>query len=81
MIINITPQDLWNEFVYYRKNGKTKLAFEHIRREGTPERWEAVIAGIVYYRRNPQIGDIVRFSGSELEFMWDEDADRVFKTL
>lgn len=78
MYINVTPQDVWREFVFYRKHGKTDLAFEHLRRTASPTRWETLIAGIAYRQYIPRIGDIVVFSGTDLQIVWNEELHQVF---
>ena len=76
MIVTVTPQDMWEEFVFYRKNGYKEVAFDHIRRVGTSYKWEVIIASIAYYKYKPRIGDIVRFVGSPVEFVWNEENEK-----
>jgi hypothetical protein len=84
MIIEITDQDIWNEFVHYRKIGRKKLAFEHIRVHGTKAKFEAILAGIAYRKYNPQLGDIIiagENSQYPYEFMWDDETEAAFYEL
>ena len=84
MIIDISDKDIWNEFVHYRKLGRTKLAFEHIRVRDTKAKFEAILAGIAYRKYNPQIGDIIiagQNSDYPYEFMWDHETEAAFYGL
>jgi hypothetical protein len=80
MIINITSQDIWNEFVYYRKSGHAKTAFKHIRPYGTASEWEGLIAGIAHHKYNLKIGDVIKVEGTSLEFVWEQSLDAMFCT-
>lgn len=81
MIIIVTAQDMWDEFVFYRKSGLTDLAFQHIRREETPYKWRTIVASIAYSKYNPKIGDIIRFIKSPVEFIWNEKDYNRFSTV
>jgi hypothetical protein len=84
MIIAITPEDIWNEFVHYRKAGRAKLAFEHIRVHGPKSKFEAILAGIAYRKYTPKIGDVIIScydSEYPYEFMWDYETETAFYTL
>ena len=81
MIIDITLQDIWNEFVYYCKSGLPEIAFKHIRTyQGTAE-WEVIVAGIAHHNYKVNIGDMIRVEGSELEIVWDNFLDQMFNTV
>ena len=84
MIIDISDQDIWNEFVHYRKAGRAKLAFEHIRVRGTKSKFEAILAGIAYRKYYPHIGDIIiagENSDCPYEFTWDHETEKAFYNL
>ena len=81
MIINITPQDIWNEFVYYRKTGQPDIAFKHIRRTGGIEEWKAMVLGIAKHKYNMMVGDIIRVDGTKLEIIWDDAIDEIFSMV
>ena len=84
MIYTITRNDIWNEFVHYRKLGRKKLAFEHIRVRGTKAKFEAILAGIAYRKYNPHIGDIIVAAANTqypYEFMWDHETEAAFYNL
>jgi len=80
MIINITPQDIWDEFVYYRKAGKTATAFKHIRQYDNPAEWDGLIAGIAQHKYDVKIGDVVQVPGTEISFEWDQSLDAICST-
>lgn len=71
MLINITYEDIWREFIYYRSMGQRDIAFDHLRRYEEQKCWEAVIAGIAHHKYKLQIGDIIRVSNTNIEFVWD----------
>jgi hypothetical protein len=71
MIFEITQQDLWTEFVNRRKYGR-KEAFEFIKPKTTIGKRKAAVAVVAYYKYIPAEGDIVRLTGSPLEFKWEK---------
>lgn len=81
MIINITPQDIWNEFVYYRKIGQSDIAFKHIRRYGQTAEWEVMVASIAYTKYKVKVGDIIRIDGTKLEVVWGKFFDHIFSVV
>lgn len=74
MILEITPQDLWTEFVFRRKYGFEE-AFEFIQPNTTIGMRKATVAVVAYYKYIPKIGDVVRLTGSSLEFKWEKWMD------
>jgi hypothetical protein len=81
MIINITPQDIWNEFVRYRKTGQTDIAFKHLRRYSQTVEWEVMVASIAHNKYKIKIGDTIRVDGTKLEIVWDNFFDQIFGTV
>lgn len=81
MIIDITPEDIWNEFVYYRKTGQPDIAFKHIRRYDKTIEWEVMIASIARHKYKVKIGDTVRVVGSCVNIIWDNFLDQIFATV
>ena len=81
-MIIITPEDMWHEFVFYRKLGINDLAFSYIRHKTNNERWKMLIAGIAIKHYNVKIGDLVIVPFHEpLDFIWTEDMDKKFKCV
>jgi hypothetical protein len=71
MIFEITPQDLWTEFANRRKYGREE-AFEFIKHNTTVGKRLAAVATVAYYMYIPKEGDIIRLTGSPLEFKWEK---------
>jgi hypothetical protein len=76
MTLFITPLDIWNEFVYYRKRGHHETAYEFIRPHRSQARWEVVIAMLIHHRypKKMRPGDVVNV-GDVLIFEWDAQLD------
>jgi len=74
----VTSDDIWNEFVYYRKNGHSETAHEYIRPHRSQARWEIVIAMLIHHRYPGKLrpGDTVNV-GDILTFNWDEELDKL----
>jgi len=70
MRITITPEDIWNEFVFYRKAGLHETAFKHIRHKGVRHEWGCILAGVAHHNYNVQIGDIITMD--DIEVVWTE---------
>lgn len=74
MIIKITFENIWNEFVYWRKAGNDRFAFAYIRRYITPLQWRILIADLVKFNY-PDVmpGDII--VAPDEDFLWPIDVD------
>jgi hypothetical protein len=72
MIIKITLQDIWDQFVYFRKNGLHKIAFTLIRRYNEHEYTHAILGSIAHRKYNPRFGDIIMLEGYNLGFVWSQ---------
>jgi len=82
MVIHITSQDIWREFVHYRKLGFANIAFAHLRVRETKPYFEAILSGIAYRNYNPQFGDIITAGpDTPYSFMWDYETERAFYGL
>jgi hypothetical protein len=78
MIVNITSEDIWKEFVYWRKAGNDTWAFAYIRRESSPYVWRTLIAGLVKFN-HPEVrpGDIVVTPTDQ--FVWNLRLDELLR--
>ena len=78
MIINVTTNDIWNEFVYWRKARNDTWAFAYIRRHADVDEWRTLIAGLVKFN-HPEIqpGDIVVTPTDQ--FMWSLYLDELLR--
>lgn len=79
MLIIIQPEELWQEFVYYRKAGLHATAFMYIRREAEPTEWQCIIASLAHRKYNMQLGDIIKIEKTDFSVVWDECLDNNFK--
>ena len=80
MIIDITLTDLWNEFIYWRKNGNPKVAFDYLRREHETPQYEALLAMVAYRKTggNIDVGDTVQLVKYSIFFRWDKELKQAF---
>lgn len=74
MTLEVTPQDLWDEFVIRRKYGRIE-AFEFIRPDTYMGMRKATVAVVAYYKYIPKVGDVIRLTGTPIEFKWEEWMD------
>ena len=74
MIFEVTHDDLWTEFITRRKYGRDE-AFEFIKSNATIGKRKAAVAVVAYYKYIPKEGDVVRLTGSPLEFKWEKWMD------
>jgi len=81
MVITITHRDIWEEFVYYRKIGHHRIAFDHLRRYGSLNEWECIIAALSYRKHDLKIGDIITMPSVNMTFIWDELFHEIFTRL
>jgi hypothetical protein len=81
MIHTITAQDIWESFVYYRKVGLHRCAFDCIRPNQSQLEVQSMILGIASVKYNPQVGDIIMLTGTTIGSVWDSEMDKVFKKI
>jgi ethanolamine ammonia-lyase large subunit len=81
MIIKITAEDIWESFVYYRKIGLHRCAFDCIRPNQTDLEVQSMLLGIAAVKYKPQIGDIIMLNGTTIGSVWDSEMDKVFKQI
>jgi len=79
MIVKITAEDIWESFVFYRKVGLHRCAFDCIRPNQTNLEVQSMILGIAAVKYKPQIGDIIMLNGSTIGSVWDTEMDNLFK--
>ena len=79
MLITITPQDLWEEFVYYRKAGLHTTAFTFIRRKAELTDWQCIIGSIAHRKYDVQPGDVIKVLKTNTSVVWDEFLENEFK--
>jgi hypothetical protein len=79
MIINLTSTDLWNEFIFWRKMGQPRAAFEYIRRSVNPDDLIMMLALIVKRKYGDAVtyGDTVTLENS-ITFWWDKSIEEAF---
>jgi len=78
MIITVTAHDIWESFVFYRKLGLHRCAFDCIRSNQTEMEVQSMIVGIAAVKYKPRIGDIIMLSGTTIGSVWDDEMDNVF---
>ena len=78
MLITIEPNDIWKEFIYWRKHGQQKIAFDYLRRESDVEYFEILIAVIAKrrYGRSLKIGDWIQLGDVTVE--WSRELEEEF---
>ena len=81
MIIKISAEDIWESFVYYRKIGLHRCAFDCIRPNQTELEVQSMMLGIAAVKYNPQVGDIIMLNGTTVGSVWDSEMDKVFKQI
>jgi hypothetical protein len=87
MIIQLTEDDWWQEFVFWRNHGQKKIAFDYLRVKNDLEYFEMLIALIAKRKYGSQVkpGDLICLG--EHEIMWsqvDEDvlhSEKLSKSL
>lgn len=76
MIIELTADDWWSEFVFWRSHGQKKIAFDYIRvRHQDIEYFEMLISLIAKrkYRSGVLPGDIIRLD--DIEVRWTQEME------
>lgn len=71
MLIELTNEDWWKEFVFWRNNGQTKIAFDYLRiRQTDLEYFETLVAmiGKRKYGRNVNPGDVICLGDIKVEW-------------
>jgi hypothetical protein len=75
MIIQLTADDWWQEFVFWRNHGQEKIAFDYLRITQDPEYFDMLVALIAVRKYGSQVnpGDLIRLG--EIEVVWSQDVD------
>lgn len=81
MIVKITAEDIWESFVFYRKIGLHRCAFDCIRPNQSQLEVQSLILGIAAVKYQPRIGDIIMLAESTVGTVWDDEMDSVFKRI
>ena len=81
MIYTITRNDIWDEFVYYRRHGRHKTAFMHIKHHITQAELEGMMASIANHKYKPRIGDIIMLQGSKVGIVWNPFYQEMFMNV
>uniref|UniRef100_A0A6C0CJ05 Uncharacterized protein n=1 Tax=viral metagenome TaxID=1070528 RepID=A0A6C0CJ05_9ZZZZ len=77
MIIDLTSNDWWREFVFWRRRGHEKLAFDYLRVNQDPEYFEILIAMIARrkYGKKLKIGDCIRLDTIAVKWSWEMEKE------
>jgi len=77
MIIQLTAEDWWSEFVFWRRHRQKKIAFDYLRVKNDLEYFEMLIAMIAKRKYGSQVkpGDLICLG--EHEIMWSQVAEDV----
>jgi hypothetical protein len=72
MIFELTADDWWSEFVFWRSHGQKKIAFDYIRVYQDTEYFEMLVSLIAKrkYRSGVLPGDIIRLG--DIEVRWTQ---------
>lgn len=81
MIIKIKLQDIWDQFVYFRKNGRHQVAFSLLRRNNNEYYTNAILASVAHRKYTPRIGDIIMLDGSTLGMVWSQQFENEYKEI
>ena len=75
MIIQLTAEDWWSEFVFWRSHGQKKIAFDYLRVQNDLGYFEMLIAMIAKRKYGSQIkpGDLIRLG--DIEVMWSQNGE------
>jgi hypothetical protein len=75
MIIQLTPDDWWQEFIFWRNHGQKKIAFDYLRITQDPEYFNMLIALIAKRKYGAQVkpGDFIRLG--EIEVQWSQGVE------
>jgi len=75
MIIELTADDWWKEFVFWRNYGQNKIAFDYLRVQNDLEYFEMLVALIAKRKYGSQVkpGDVICLG--DIEIMWSQTAE------
>ena len=75
MIIQLTAEDWWSEFVFWRSHGQKKIAFDYLRVQNDLGYFEMLIAMIAKRKYGSQVkpGDLIRLG--DIEVMWSQNIE------
>jgi hypothetical protein len=75
MLIELTADDWWREFIFWRNHGQKKIAFDYLRIQQDPEYFDMLVALIAVRKYGSQVkpGDLIRLG--DIEIMWSQEVD------
>ena len=75
MIIELTSDDWWSEFVFWRSHGQKNIAFDYLRIRQDPEYFEMLVALIAKRKYGSQVkpGDVICLG--DIEVLWSQNAE------
>lgn len=75
MLIELTSDDWWQEFIFWRNSGQRTIAFDYLRIRQDHEYFEVLVAMIAIRKYGSQVrpGDLIRLG--DIEIMWSQAAD------
>jgi hypothetical protein len=75
MIIELTADDWWKEFVFWRSHRQKRIAFDYLRIKQDPEYFEMLVALIAVHKYGSQVkpGDVIRLG--HIEIRWSHAAE------
>ena len=81
MIFEVTADDWWQEFVFWRKVGKHRIAFDYIRVRHQDLEYMQILIAMIAKRKNwgnlVKPGDIIRLGG--IDVVWTQEVDEEFQ--
>jgi hypothetical protein len=75
MIIQLTADDWWQEFIFWRNHGQKKIAFDYLRITQDPEYFDMLVALIAVRKYGSQVkpGDLICLG--DIRVIWSQKVD------
>ena len=81
MIFEVTADDWWQEFVFWRKAGKHRIAFDYIRVQHNDLEYLQILIAMIVKRKDwgtlVKHEDIIRLGG--IDVVWSQEVDEEFQ--
>jgi hypothetical protein len=81
MIFEVTADDWWQEFVFWRKVGKHRIAFDYIRVHHQDLEYMQILFAMIIKRKKygtiVRPGDIIRLG--DIDVVWTQEVDKEFR--
>jgi hypothetical protein len=75
MIIQLTADDWWQEFIFWRNHGQKKIAFDYLRTTQDPEYFDMLVALIAIRKYGSEVkpGDLICLG--DIKVIWSQEVD------